>query len=185
MSHRDASLAALVLVSLVCPLSAQALSFSIDPLLSPLTVSNASLETSTTPPFLTDVLPAPGTDFARSVGGTLDADPITGVAMFGDLVLVGAPLVGDQMRFSTRLGDYRDIGDLVVTDLGLSFDALGNVSLSSGLATYDISQGSTRIVSIIPNDLSGDMSIFANIAGPPSVVDLGGTLLAAAPASRE
>ncbi len=166
----------LVSFAISLPSLAGAATFVIDPVESQLTVS-AALFHSPDRSFVSDIGPVAGTDFTRQVGGTLEADAGTGVVMAGSVQALGDLLDADQLIFSRGMGGYfRDIGDFTLAGLGVSFDALGNATISSGMITYDVTTGSTRVRSTTPQSIAGAGAAFANVGGPPSLEDVGGVL---------
>lgn len=153
----------------VTPTTAGAVPFTIDPSRSFVTLSEASISTIGMPPFEADLLPMPGTDFTRSVGGSFDADPGTGAIASGVLQALGAPITADQMLLGIH-----DAGDVVISGLGISFTTGNPINTLLGSVTYDLSTGTTRIRRTTPIELGGELVFFGNVVGPSTLQVAGG-----------
>lgn len=165
--------AALALFFLTAAPAEAATMFTIERSSSILAVTNATFQTTAVPPFVTDIVPAAPNTFARLVDGTVVADPTTGAIASADLVVFGFPFMGDQIRLDSR-GNPRDLGDFLLGGLTLGIDDLGNATITGGSIEYDLSKGSSRIVTTNPIDLVGDAAGFANTGGPPVFDMVGG-----------
>lgn len=166
---RRRGFAALALAGLLGAGSASATTlFTIDPAASTLTVMNASFINVPTLSFPTTIEPVAGSDFARSLAGSVMADATSGALESADLQVLGAALEGDQILIDRR-GNGRDVGDLTLMALGIDVDAGGIATFDAGFLDFDVSLGSFRVRSPAPLSLVGVHTAAQNLAGPPTV----------------
>ena len=125
--------------------------------------------------------PSPGTDWVRSVSGTLILDDF-GALVEANLQLLGAPLAADQIRLDS-LGRPRDLGDLTLTAMAVSIDGSGFADMTGGTVEFDLSLGSLRVSSPFPFSLASccAQALATNTGGAPIVTPLPGGAVALLP----
>ncbi len=149
--------------------------FTVDPTSSSLTIVSATFENSPTRTYSTTVQPMPGSNFVRSLGGTVTADPVTGALESAELLVLGDDIMGDQIMIDRR-GNSRDVGDIILMALGINLDTLGNAIFAAGMIDFDLALGSFRSSSTAPLSLIGVTTPAMNTGGSPSVTNSPGLI---------
>ena len=162
----------LMLVSGIAGTAQATTLFTIDSTQSTLSVESASFFALTpSGTFNTTLDPNGLSNFIRPLSGTVVADAVTGDVESLDLLVLGDPLVADQIRLDSR-GNPRDIGDFSLANFGVAVDALSAV-FTAGMIEFDLSLGAARVSSVSPISIAGVSTPAVNIGGPVTVMQDG------------